>query len=448
MNIAKCGATRRLLATAFLKSPAGYSLCVPRHSSRLSIRSPPILPRVATTLRASPLASARPLLARAYSAVTPTLGADAAATTRPIVGYWLYFNAAMTFMIVVVGGLTRLTESGLSITEWNVISGMKPPRSQQEWEEEFDKYKQFPEYKILNRHMTLHEFKSIFYWEWVHRMIGRLIGVSFIVPGLYFAARGYMSPATKNVVFGITALVGFQGFMGWYMVKSGLAKALLEQPGAVPRVSQYRLTAHLATAFAIYTATVMVGARILRDAKIAAGSYPKAVAEALRNPALASFRRYAHYLTMLIFFTAMSGGLVAGLDAGLIYNEFPLMGGRIVPSSEELWSDHYVKEGDRTKLRNALENPVLVQFDHRVMAEFTFLAVTALWLYARRLPLPPNARVAVNTTMGVALVQVTLGISTLLYMVPIELASAHQAGALGLLTSSLWIMHAIKRVPL
>ncbi|SAM04740.1 hypothetical protein [Absidia glauca] len=368
--------------------------------------------------------------------------------TKPVVGYWLYFNAGLVFAIVVVGGLTRLTESGLSITEWNVISGMKPPRSELEWTEEFEKYKQFPEYKILNRHMTLEEFKNIFYWEWSHRMIGRFIGATFIIPGLYFASRGYMTRRVSKQVFAITSLLGFQGFMGWYMVKSGLSEALMKEPGAVPRVSQYRLTAHFATAVAIYGATIFVAADIIRQNKIMNGTYPKEVAAMINNPALKRFRILTHSLGALLLLTAISGGLVAGLDAGLIYNEWPLMGEGLVPPKEELWSDAYVKPQDKGKWRNILENPTTVQFDHRTLAETSAVAATALWFYSRRLPLPKNVRLAVNTMMGVVVVQVTLGISTLIYMVPIQLAAAHQAGALTLLTSNFWLIHALRKVPL
>ncbi|KAI8357869.1 cytochrome oxidase assembly protein-domain-containing protein [Choanephora cucurbitarum] len=371
-----------------------------------------------------------------------------ARTTKPIVAHWLYFNAGMVFAIVVVGGLTRLTESGLSITEWNVISGMKPPRSEAEWQEEFEKYKQFPEYKILNRHMTLDEFKNIFYWEWSHRMIGRFIGMSFILPGLYFAKKGYMSKRVAKQTFGITCLLGFQGFMGWYMVKSGLNEALMKEPGAVPRVSQYRLTAHLATAIAIYASTIFVASDIIRQNKLATGQFPASVTSMLNNPVLKRFRMATHSLGGLMLITVLSGGLVAGLDAGLIYNEFPYMGNGLVPPTSELWSDHYVKPNDHGKWRNLLENPTTVQFDHRTLAETTATLTTALWLYSRKLPLPKNVKMAVNAMMGAVVVQVTLGISTLIYMVPIELAAAHQAGALTLLTTNFWLIHALRRVRL
>lgn len=235
--------------------------------------------------------------------------------------------------------------------------------------------------------------------------------------------------------------------MGWYMVKSGLSEALMKEPGAVPRVSQYRLTAHLATAIAIYASTIFVAADIVRQNKLASGKFPASATSMLNNPVLKRFRIATHSLGALMLITALSGGLVAGLDAGLIYNEFPFMGEGLVPPKNELWSDHYVKPEDNGKWRNLLENPTTVQFDHRTLAETTATLTTALWLWSRKLPLPKNARVAVNTMMGAVVVQVTLGISTLLWMVPIELAAAHQAGALCLLTSNFWLIHALRRVP-
>jgi cytochrome c oxidase assembly protein subunit 15 len=229
------------------------------------------------------------------------------------------------------------------------------------------------------------------------------------------------------------------------MVKSGLSEALMKEPGAVPRVSQYRLTAHLATAVAIYASTLFVASDIIRQNKLAAGQF--STISALNNPVLKRFRIATHSLGALMLVTVFSGGLVAGLDAGLIYNEFPFMGESIMPPTAELWNDHYTKPTDQGKWRNLLENPTTVQFDHRTLAETTATLTTALWLYSRKLPLPKNVRLAMNTMMGAVVVQVTLGISTLIYMVPIELAAAHQAGALALLTSNFWLIHALKRVP-
>ncbi|KAG2182412.1 hypothetical protein INT43_007342 [Umbelopsis isabellina] len=411
--------------------------------------------RLVAPVNKSQIAGYKTLFAKRFSSTVSATNVAAATqatavevkVTKPIVAYWLYFNAGLIFTIVVVGGLTRLTESGLSITEWNVISGMKPPRSQKDWEEEFEKYKQFPEYKLLNRHMTIDEFKNIFYWEWSHRMLGRFIGTAFILPGLYFASRGYMTKKVAKQCFGITAMLGFQGFMGWYMVKSGLSQALMKEPGAVPRVSQYRLTAHLATAFVIYGSTIMVAADIIRQHRLANGRITKDLIRAINNPALNRFRTAALFMLHFIFATAMTGGLVAGLDAGLIYNEWPMMGEGIVPPKNELWSNHFVKPGDNGKWRNLLENPTTVQFDHRTMAETTAVLATGLYLYSRRLPLPRNVKVASNAMMAAVAAQVTLGICTLIYMVPIELAALHQAGALTLLTANFWLVHTLRKIP-
>ncbi|KAF9995191.1 Cytochrome c oxidase assembly protein cox15 [Modicella reniformis] len=368
---------------------------------------------------------------------------------KPIVGYWMLTISAMTFGIVVVGGMTRLTESGLSIVEWNLIKGMKPPRSQAEWEEEFEKYKQFPEYKIMNHSMTLEEFKRIFYYEWSHRMLGRAIGVAFIIPGLYFAARGMLTKniARRSLVIG--ALIGFQGALGWYMVKSGLDEQLMQTPSATPRVSQYRLAAHLGSAFLIYIGALMTGLKILTDVKVSQGAY-ESLAAAINNPALKRFKGAAHGIVALVFLTAISGAFVAGLDAGLIYNEFPTMGGRLMPPVKELFDDHYLKKGDHPTFglwRNIFDNQVTVQFNHRVLATTTFTAASALFLYSRGLPLPPHIRLGVNALMGIACCQVGLGIATLLYMVPVTLGTAHQAGSLTLLTAALYLMHSLKKVP-
>ncbi|KAI7823337.1 COX15/CtaA family [Gamsiella multidivaricata] len=389
--------------------------------------------------------------AAAATTAASTTAAKAApdVVVKPVVGYWMLTISAMTFGIVVVGGMTRLTESGLSIVEWNLIKGMKPPRSQAEWEEEFEKYKQFPEYKILNRGMTLEEFKRIFYYEWSHRMLGRAIGVAFILPGLYFASRGMLSKniARRSLIIG--GLIGFQGALGWYMVKSGLDEQLMSTPGATPRVSQYRLAAHLGSAFLIYAGAVMTGLKVLTDYKISKGAY-ESLAGAINNPMLKRFKGAAHGIVALVFLTAISGAFVAGLDAGLVYNEFPLMGGRLVPPMRELFDDSFLHKGDSPTIglwRNMFDNQVTVQFNHRVLAMTTFTAVTSLFLYSRGLPLPPHIRVGVNALMGVACCQVGLGIATLLYMVPVSLGTAHQAGSLTLLTAALYLMHSLKKVP-
>ncbi|CAB4384293.1 unnamed protein product [Rhizophagus irregularis] len=368
--------------------------------------------------------------------------------TKPTVGYWLLGTAGLVFGIVVLGGLTRLTESGLSIVEWKPITGIIPPLNNARWEEEFEKYKQFPEYKLLNYNMTLPEFKYIYFMEWAHRIWGRAIGLAFIIPATYFGFRGYMTKATLNKVIGLAGLLGFQGVLGWYMVKSGLSEESMAIPNTVPRVSHYRLAAHLGSAFLLYMGMLLTGLQVLRDAKIANGTFPKTVAKALANPAINTFRRSAIGMTALVFLTSMSGALVAGLDAGLIYNEFPYMGQGIVPPKSELFSKTYAKAGDISLWRNFFDNPTTVQFDHRVLAVTTLSIIIALWLYSRKIPLPSKTKLVANYLLGIAVLQVTLGISTLIYMVPIPLASAHQAGSLTLLSTALWLVHTIKKVPI
>lgn len=294
---------------------------------------------------------------------------------------------------------------------------------------------------MLNSRMTLDEFKSIYWMEWIHRLWGRFIGISFVVPAVYFVARKQVSRRMAWGLLGIAGLIGFQGFIGWWMVKSGLKDDLFA-PGSHPRVSQYRLTAHLGTAFICYLAMLWSGLNILRTNKLLRTSpaIAQASLDALRNPALKPFKRSVGLLAGLIFVTAMSGGLVAGLDAGLIYNEFPYMGLGLTPPKSELFDPFYSHTPDRSDLwwRNMLENPSLVQLDHRILATTTFTAVMALWAYSRsvamRNVLPAAAKRGVHGVVGFVWLQVILGISTLLYLVPTHLASAHQAGSLALLT--------------
>lgn len=359
-------------------------------------------------------------------------------------GFFLLASAASVFGIVVFGGLTRLTESGLSITEWRPVTGSLPPLSLEDWQSEFDKYRASPEYKLLNPHMTLDEFKKIYYMEWTHRLWGRFIGLSFVIPSVYFIARRRVTKRMALGLVGISGLIGFQGVIGWWMVKSGLHDDLFA-PGSHPRVSQYRLTAHLAAAFVCYSAMLLAGLSVLRTNRLikdpAAAS---AALKALQSPALIPLRRYVTALTALVFLTALSGALVAGLDAGLIYNEFPKMGTGLTPPRSELWSDFYSRRADRSDVwwRNMLENPSLVQLDHRILATTTFFAVMALWAYTRRsgrvkAALPRDVGKGVMGLVHLVSLQVALGISTLIYMVPTHLAATHQAGALALLSGAL-----------
>lgn len=361
-------------------------------------------------------------------------------TSSKSVAWWLLASAASVYGIVVWGGLTRLTESGLSITEWRPVTGSMPPGSAEEWESEFAKYKASPEFQLLNPRMDMDEFKKIYFMEWSHRLWGRAVGLTFVLPAIYLVARRKVSKKMTLRIAGIAGLIGFQGIIGWWMVKSGLKDDLFAA-GSHPRVSQYRLTAHLGTAFICYTAMLWSGLSILRENKaLQKPAEAMARMKLLQSPALKPFKRYVYALAGLVFVTAMSGGLVAGLDAGLIYNEFPYMGAGLTPPKAELWSDFYCKRADKSDLwwRNMLENPSLVQLDHRILATTTFTAIMALFAYSRvptmKKVLPRNLSRGMHGLVGFAWLQVALGLTTLLYLVPIHAASAHQAGALALLS--------------
>lgn len=369
-------------------------------------------------------------------------------------GYWLICTSGLIFGIVVLGGFTRLTESGLSITEWKPVTGSIPPLCNQEWEDEFAKYKGSPEFKQLNSHITLEEFKFIFSMEWGHRLLGRAIGLFFVTPAIYFYSTNQFSAHVSRRVIGLTALLGLQGAIGWWMVKSGLDENELAERKSKPTVSHYRLTTHLGAAFLMYLGVLWTAFEILNENKWMdqMNMNQQKVTQALAtldSPALRSVRWLGFGLLGLTFVTAMSGGLVAGLDAGLIYPTFPHMGDDWVPSSDELMSPVYARKDDCSDLwwRNVLENPTTVQLVHRIMATTTFFSILAgFWfLIKRKSVVPQNSQKYYRGVLGLATLQVALGISTLIYLVPIPLAAAHQAGALALLTGTLAFSASIKR---
>ncbi|CCH58657.1 hypothetical protein TBLA_0A08680 [Henningerozyma blattae CBS 6284] len=357
-------------------------------------------------------------------------------------GYWLIGTSGLVFGIVIFGGLTRLTESGLSITEWKPVTGTIPPLNQKQWEDEFEKYKASPEFKQLNSNMDLDEFKFIFFMEWFHRVWGRAIGIVFIVPAMYLVARRKTSAHVNKSLLVLTGLLGLQGFIGWWMVYSGLDQKQLDARNSKPTVSQYRLTTHLGAAFLLYTGMIWVGLEMLRDAK-----WMKNPKDALKlfkqldNPALKNLRPMSFAILAFTFLTAMSGGMVAGLDAGWIYNTWPKMGETWFPSSRELLDDHFARKDDKSDLfwRNMLENPTTVQMNHRLFAYTAFCSILALHLYCskRKAIIPRHINMTMHAMMGFVTLQVTLGVLTLLYMVPISLASLHQGGALALFTTSI-----------
>jgi cytochrome c oxidase assembly protein subunit 15 len=321
------------------------------------------------------------------------------------------------------------------------------------WESEFAKYRSSPEYIRLNPHMDLNEFKKIYWMEWTHRLWGRVIGLTFVIPTVYFIAGRKVAPHMAWKLVGIAGLIGFQGFLGWWMVKSGLKDDLLAS-GSVPRVSQYRLAAHLGTAFVAYSAMLLSALSILRENGLVKD--PKAalsLIEKLSHPSLKRFKIAAYLVTAMVFTTAMSGALVAGLDAGLIYNEFPWMGLGLTPPKAELFDPAYSRHADHSDLwwRNMLENPSLVQLDHRILATSTFTAILALFISPRFRPvlkanIPKDSWGALSGTMHMASTQVVLGISTLIFLVPTWMAATHQAGALALLSISL-ILSSRLRIP-
>jgi len=332
------------------------------------------------------------------------------------VAVWLLVCCALVFAMVVVGGVTRLTHSGLSITEWQPIVGTLPPLDDAQWNEAFAKYQATPEYAQVNRGMSLEAFKGIFWWEYFHRLLGRAIGAVFLLPLLWFVARRRIPPGLAPRLFGIFLLGGLQGAVGWYMVESGLVDD--------PRVSQLRLTVHLGLAFAIFAA-MFVTALSLLD--------PQPAAQGTRTRMLA---RYAKGLALVVFVMALSGGLVAGIRAGFAYNTFPLMNGHAVPPEIMLIEPWYL---------NFFNNIATVQFDHRLLAWSLALLIPVFWWRMRSAPgISPRARVGAHLLLALLAVQITLGISTLLLVVPLPLAAAHQAGALLLFAATLNVAHALR----
>ena len=328
-------------------------------------------------------------------------------TQRRIVRSWLVLIAVLVFVMVMVGGATRLTESGLSIVEWKPVTGVVPPLSGEEWEKEFAKYQIIPQYRLINHAMSLEEFKTIYWWEWTHRALGRLIGVMFLLPFLWFLWRGWIDPAARARLWVIFALGGLQGAVGWWMVASGLSERT--------DVSQYRLAAHLTLACLIYAALIW----------------------SVTTPALIEvprrFTAAATGLLGLVLLQIYLGALVAGLDAGLIYNSWPLMDDHLMPPIAQLFS---MQPG----WRNFFENRLTVQFDHRVMAYLLWVA--SIW-HASHVWRSPHSRTARQGALAVAAVitaQAGLGIATLVHQTPIALALAHQAMAMIVLTAA--VVHA------
>ncbi len=375
------------------------------------------------------------------------------------VANWLFLCCLMIFAMVVIGGLTRLTGSGLSMVKWSPLLGWLPPMDETTWQQVFDYYKTSPEFQKINWEMDLEGFKGIFWLEYIHRLMGRLVGVVFLLPFFYFLVKKRLGGSLKPKLITMFILGGLQGGMGWYMVKSGLMDS--------PHVSQYRLTVHLGFAFVIFAYMFWV----------ALGLYFGERAETRAN--LKGFRGYVIGVTGLIFLTVLSGGFVAGLDAGLAFNTFPLMNGRWIPGDYLLLQPAWL---------NPFENLAAVQWDHRFLALLTLLNVLFIWLIAFKgkerpvgepvdvesltgtwkkntilfikligvlflwmLPfvehIRPRTLRAINLLLGMVVVQIGLGVATLLYFVPVSLASIHQAGAMVLFTLALFVTHQLRHEP-
>jgi len=325
-----------------------------------------------------------------------------------IIALWLFVVIAMVFAMVVLGGVTRLTHSGLSMVEWRPVTGWLPPMHETEWMAVFEKYQLSPEFQKVNKHMDLAGFKAIFWFEFLHRLWGRMIGVVFFLPFVFFLVRGWLTRSLMRKMLVMFVLGGLQGLMGWYMVKSGLVDR--------PDVSQYRLTAHFSLALIIIGVIewVALGLVFPPRARTGAGQPMKA---------------FAILVFGWAFVTALSGGFVAGLDAGFAYNTFPLMEGALLPPGLYPLSPFYL---------NLFEDIMTVQFNHRIMAETLFVLVAILWFKTRNADLTRRGQLAVNCLAAIVLLQVTLGITTLLLVVPVPLAAAHQAGAVVVFITALW----------
>jgi cytochrome c oxidase assembly protein subunit 15 len=322
--------------------------------------------------------------------------------SRQQVGIWLLAIALIILAMVTIGGLTRLTGSGLSITEWDPIMGAFPPLSHAQWADAFAKYQKIPQYLLENRGMSLDAFKGIFWWEWSHRLLGRLLGVVFIVPFLWFAWKGAIRKSDWPRMLVLFLLGGLQGFIGWWMVESGLETRV--------SVSQYRLAIHLGTALLLLVAILWTALEYLRDLKTAP------------RPAKRAFG-----FAVLVYCQMLLGALVAGLHAGLIYNTWPDMNGHLLPEHPFFSQPWWI---------NFFENPGLAQFDHRIGAYI--VAGFALFIYAQGLRLGGYARFTATLVAAITIFQVALGIVTLLLQAPETLAAFHQVTAATLLCAAVW----------
>jgi cytochrome c oxidase assembly protein subunit 15 len=325
--------------------------------------------------------------------------------------YWLLTGCLLIFVMVVVGGITRLTHSGLSISNYKLISGTIPPLNEVEWQEAFDLYKQYPEYQKINQHFTLEDFKDIYFWEWLHRLIGRLLGVVFIIPFLYFLLKKQLSKSTIKKSIILLCLGGFQGFIGWYMVKSGLVDR--------PDVSHYRLALHLTIAFLTFAYAFWVALDL---------RYP--VKKAIES----GIKKWIQLAFILLVIQIIWGAFVAGLDAGFLHNHWPLMNdGKLIHETVTIEQSPVWK--------NFIEGKSGVQFVHRYLAYIVVIITFIIWIKTRKMSLTRLQNLGVRSLIYLVFIQFILGVFTLLYQVPVVLGVLHQVMAFFLLAGMTFTLH-------
>ncbi|HWY16872.1 MAG TPA: COX15/CtaA family protein [Rhizomicrobium sp.] len=382
---------------------------------------------------------------------------------RKAVGWWLVAVAVLVAAMVTLGGLTRLTGSGLSITQWQPVTGIVPPMSDHAWQAEFERYRQIPQYRFENRGMSLAAFQFIYWWEWTHRFLGRLLGAVFLLPFIFFAATGAIPRSRWPRMALLFALGGLQGFVGWWMVESGLEVRV--------SVSQYRLAIHLGVALLLFGALLWTALEYLRRpisppldfppprvGEVPSAARLRGTSRAVTSPSGSEFilgpafgrTRGGHLphvgggklwlgwsFVALVYAQMLLGALVAGLHAGLIYNTWPSMDGRVLPEGAFALHPWWI---------NFFENAGLAQFDHRMCAYVAALGAAALWLVVRRTePKGDALRASSNVLVAIVVAQIVLGIATLLNQAPLALAASHQAGAVALLAAGLWHVFELSR---
>ncbi len=325
--------------------------------------------------------------------------------------YWLLAGCFLIFIMVVIGGITRLTHSGLSISNYKLISGTIPPMNEVEWQEAFDLYKQYPEYQKLNNHFSLEDFKDIYFWEWLHRFIGRLIGLVFFIPFLFFLIKRQLTKSTIKKSIILLGLGAFQGFLGWYMVKSGLVDR--------PDVSHYRLAAHLTVAFLTFAYTFWVALDLI---------FPN------KKQINKSFRKLVRIGLTVLIIQIIYGAFVAGLDAGFIHNHWPMMN-----EGKFMHETVYIEQNPLYK--NFIEGKSGVQFAHRILAYIVTIFIFIIWYKAKKMNLTKHQQTGVNSLLIMVGIQFLLGVFTILLQVPVWLGVAHQVGAFFLLSSMIFVLH-------